>query len=345
MRETMKKILLASTALALSAGVAAAEVRLSGYARFGIDYDSTRPNIVVDDRWRTHNRFRLQVDVSTQTDTGLTFGARVRFQNTDGSGAGMNQGRFFATYEGLTVAFGNILGVIESMPNLYMAGVPSAGVGLTGNGFHSLAANTVSNGGAFAWTAYNSGGSLAPYGNVNANGVEAIYTFGDFTVHGHVVEDRSVTAAVIDEDDVIITPAFRSGSGSWALGARGTVADFTLGIGYERWRRGNFAGDNILFASAGYNLGEGNVAVAYARTRFGGVSANKWALKGGWNVTPDTLGYGFVARENNGVGTSYGIGASHRLGGGASAEVGYTRGRTALGAGTNVFSAGLFFSF
>jgi outer membrane protein OmpU len=35
----MKKILLATTAVALSAGVAAAEVKLSGDARFGIQYD------------------------------------------------------------------------------------------------------------------------------------------------------------------------------------------------------------------------------------------------------------------------------------------------------------------
>jgi outer membrane protein OmpU len=34
----MKKILFATTALIATAGMAAAEVRLSGYGRFGLDY-------------------------------------------------------------------------------------------------------------------------------------------------------------------------------------------------------------------------------------------------------------------------------------------------------------------
>jgi outer membrane protein OmpU len=331
MRETMKKILLAASALALTAGAAAADVRLSGYARFGIDYNSTRPDVVVDDRWRTTNRFRLQVDVSTTTDTGLTFGARQRFQIDNGAGATGNQVRFFAQFEGLTVAFGNILGVIESMPNLYLTGVPSAGVGLNGNGFHSLAANTASNNGFFGWTAYSSGGASA------VNGVEAIYTFGDFTIHGHMGDDRSL--AVVNG---VLT---RSGSRSEALGVRGTFADVTVGLGYERWRRGARDGDDILFASAGYNIGDGNVSLSYARTEYGGAKANKWSLSGGWNVMPDLYTYGFVARENNDVGTSYGLGASYALGGGASFEAGYTRGRDGAGNGLNIFSTGIFFSF
>lgn len=333
----MKRILLAATALAFTAGTAAADVRLSGYARFGVDYNSARPDVVVDDRWRTTNRFRLQVDVSTTTDTGLTFGARQRFQIDNGAGATGNQVRFFAQFEGLTVAFGNILGVIESSPNLYLTGVPSAGTGLNGNGFFSLAANTSSNQGVFGWTAYSSGGASA------VNGVEALYTFGDFTVHGHITDNRAVVGTT------------RVGSRSEALGVRGTFADVTVGLGYERWRRGNRDGDDILFASAGYNLGDGNVSLSYARTDYNAVKANKWSLSGGWNVMPDLYAYGFVARENNDVGTSLGIGASYALGGGASFEAGYTRGRSATfdpvtnaRVGTrsdNIFSTGIFFSF
>jgi outer membrane protein OmpU len=181
----MKKILLASTALVLSAGVAAAQtdIRFGGLARFGILYDSGRPDVgTVDDRWVFVNRFRLQVDATRTTDTGLTFGARMRFQ-ADNTAAGFqgNAVRFFARAEGLEVAFGNIFGVIDSLPNLYMPGVPSAGVGLIGNGFHNVAANTVSNGGVFGWTAYASG--AAPLG-IGSNGVEATYTFGGFTIHG-----------------------------------------------------------------------------------------------------------------------------------------------------------------
>ncbi len=342
----MKKILLAATALSLSAGglmlsagsadaqnvsIGNADLRFGGYARFGIDYRDDRPDTVTDDRWRTTNRFRLQLDLTTTTDTGITFGARQRFQIDNGAGATGNQVRFFATFEGLTVAFGNILGVIESTPNLYLTGVPSAGTGLNGNGFFSLAANTVSNGGVFGWTAYSSGGASA------TNGVEALYTFGDFTVHAHSTDDRTLATV----DGVVD----RAGSRSEAIGVRGTFADVTVGLGYERWRRGNRDGDEILFASAGYNIGEGNVSLSYARTDYNDMTADKWSLSGGWNVMPDLYTYGFVAHENNDVGTSYGIGASYALGGGASFEAGYSRGRQANGDGVNVFSAGVFFSF
>ncbi len=349
----MKKILLAATALSLSAGgmmlsagsadaqtvsIGNADLRFGGYARFGVDYRSDRPDVVTDDRWRTTNRFRLQIDLSTTTDTGLTFGARQRFQVDNGAGATGNQVRFFATFEGLTVAFGNILGVIESTPNLYLTGVPSAGVGLNGNGFHSLAANTASNNGFFGWTAYSSGGASA------VNGVEAIYTFGDFTVHAHLTDDRTlgpVNGNVLG----------RTGSRGEAIGVRGTFADVTVGLGYERFRRGSRDGDELLFASVGYSFGDGNVSLSYARTEYGATfaapdgKANKWSLSGGWNVMPDLYAYGFAARENNGVGTSYGLGASYALGGGASFEAGYTRGRDAGGSGINIFSTGIFFAF
>ncbi|MGA0922876.1 MAG: porin, partial [Lutimaribacter sp.] len=65
----MKKILIATTALVATAGVAAAEVNFSGYARFGMQYtsidatDTTSTDVV--------SRARIQADASTTTDAGL----------------------------------------------------------------------------------------------------------------------------------------------------------------------------------------------------------------------------------------------------------------------------------
>jgi len=66
----MKKVLFATTALVASAGVAAAEVKLSGYAEMGI---------VGGDAIETqfHNDFDIKFTLSGETDNGLSFGATI----------------------------------------------------------------------------------------------------------------------------------------------------------------------------------------------------------------------------------------------------------------------------
>ncbi|WP_439563477.1 porin, partial [Roseinatronobacter sp.] len=66
----MKKLLLASTALVMSAGVASAQVALSGDARMGITYDNSR-----DAKLQFSSRARVTFTLSGETDTGMAFGA------------------------------------------------------------------------------------------------------------------------------------------------------------------------------------------------------------------------------------------------------------------------------
>lgn len=66
----MKKILLATTLIAASAGFAAAEVAVSGTARMGIVGDGTDTIF--------SSRFRVIFTASGETDGGLSFGASVR---------------------------------------------------------------------------------------------------------------------------------------------------------------------------------------------------------------------------------------------------------------------------
>ncbi|MEM6824888.1 MAG: porin [Pseudomonadota bacterium] len=71
----MKKVLLASTALVMTAGVAAADVTLSGYAEIGVfmvdDDDGTRDDL------EFHSDFDVTFTLSGETDNGLTFGATI----------------------------------------------------------------------------------------------------------------------------------------------------------------------------------------------------------------------------------------------------------------------------
>ena len=305
----MKNLLIATTALVATAGVAAADVKLSGYARFGAVYNDGAAAGV--DEVNTASRLRLQFDATTETDGGLTLGARLRAQAEENAGQGnFNTARFFASAGGLTIAMGNILGVIEAAPNLYLP-TKSAGMGLEGNGFASLAANTYANGGAFGWTAYQSAGATSAQ-----DGVEVLYSMNGIGLHAHSTDT------------------------SYGLGANYKFADYTVAVAYEEWNEGARDGDSILFASIGGKFGAFDAALSYADTEYGGVDSEKVSLRGGYTVNDALYVYGFVADEDT-VDTAYGLGASYGLGGGASVEGGWTSNQN----GDNIVSAGIFFSF
>ena len=75
----MKKILLATTVLAMSATVAAAEVTLSGDARMGVTTNNAARDMAFT------SRARLSVAMSGETDGGLSFGASLRADNAAAS--------------------------------------------------------------------------------------------------------------------------------------------------------------------------------------------------------------------------------------------------------------------
>ncbi len=71
----MKKVLLASTALVMTAGVAAAQgVELSGYAEIGVK--GTEDNFGRSTEV-FHHDFDVKITLSGETDNGLTFGATI----------------------------------------------------------------------------------------------------------------------------------------------------------------------------------------------------------------------------------------------------------------------------
>jgi len=115
---------LATTALTLSAGVAAADVALSGNARMGVVYDG--------DDFGFNSRLRVQFTLSGETDSGLAFGGSIRADNAGGAGGGsvddggMTQGSVFISGEFGRLSMGDVSGAAE-----FVAG-DLAGVGMTG---------------------------------------------------------------------------------------------------------------------------------------------------------------------------------------------------------------------
>ncbi len=115
----MKKILLASSALAMMAGAAAAEVTLSGSARMGIIDDFG------DDNTGFTSRARVVFTLSGESDSGISFGATFRADNAVGANTG-DAGSVF-----VSGAFGKLsMGDLDGAAQQAVGNVD--GVGLTG---------------------------------------------------------------------------------------------------------------------------------------------------------------------------------------------------------------------
>lgn len=109
----MKKVLIATTALVMTAGAAAAEVTISGYGRTGIIYYENDDLPGDFNETQVISRLRMNIDAATSTDQGVDFGARFRLQwdqNNVGRGnqGELNSGKLWITSQGLTVEVGNV---------------------------------------------------------------------------------------------------------------------------------------------------------------------------------------------------------------------------------------------
>lgn len=344
----MKKILFATTALIATASMAAAEVKISGYGRFGLDYNNGNDRVVANQgnggsglltsSTNITSRLRIQFDMSTETDGGVTLGARARVNydsrdNVPGTG-GFNGARFYATAGGFTLGVGNIIGAIEGMPGLYLE-TRTAGIGIDGADFHSLVTNVniAPNGLGefFNWDAYSSGGA-------GANGMEVLYKSGNFAGHLSYSTDNGATAV----DRVAVNVSYTFGDWTAALG----VQDSDI-----NWE------DKTVVTLAG-KLGQFGVRLAYADND----GIDKFGIYGNMDIGTASNILVFVTSEDavsaadvaagradnrdipgadRGEGTSYGIHYSYDLGGGASFEAG----AVSTSHDNTTVQAGVYFSF
>jgi len=270
----MKKVLLATTAMALSAGVAYAEVSISGDARLGLQYDSSAAVETTLEK-----RMRVNIAASTETTSGLTFGARVRVRSDEGAGnMGFNGARVHMATNGVEVAVGNIYGAIDSMPNLY-----HSEVGLTG-----LGAGDVGGLVGFAYDAYSSVGN-------GAEGVEVIYSSGALSAH------------------VSYSDADLSGGASTAK--RGavhvayTAGDWTIAAGTQQ---SSVAAEDLVAITAAGTMGDYGIGFSAMDADAG----RQITLNG--SATMGAVGVSAFVSDSSAAGatdTAYGMGLSYDLGG------------------------------
>jgi outer membrane protein OmpU len=358
---TMKKVLFATTALIATASMAAADVRVSGYGRFGLSYQENADLIALPNgtfgaangRSETNltTRLRLQFDMSAEADNGVTFGARVRAEseNRNNSGPGtsfaggsaiVSSPRMWVTYEGFTLSVGNILGAMDNVPGLYLVQTKSFGTGIDGMGFNSLVMNV--NGESFNWDSFSSKGA-------GANGVEILYTAGGFTGQISYSADNG-------------TPLLPNQLSRAAAMAAYTFGDWTVAIAAQD---SELPFEDKVFVSASGDIGDFGVRIAYADND----GIGKWGLYGSMNIgaasdvviwvtdeedvdaadvaagradNRDASVGGVCATTCNGLeGTSFGINYGYDLGGGAAFQAGYVHRSDSI----DMFQAGVFFAF
>ena len=258
-----------------TASVAAADVNFSGYARFGVTFGGAASSTDVT------SRLRLQIDTSAESDAGVKFGARVRIQQNEGSTGATNAARFTATSGAVTVAVGNIGGALEFMPGQY-----PIDLGLTGLGYEYVAYG-------FGGDAYSSGG----LGASGSNGVEVMYSAGDFSAH--------VSAS--DTNDRVAM------HGAYAING------WTVALGYQD---SSDTTDTEVTATVGGKIGAASVGVAYGKTAAG---VSHTVLSGGMDVGAATNVEAYYADKSSAADASMGVDFNHSLGGGASLRGGVAR--------------------
>ena len=189
----MKNLLLASTALLLSAGIAAADVRVGGDGRMGVTFTEG-----ATEEFAFTSRIRISFAASGETDGGLSFGGSIRADNAsngdDGDadvsgGVGGAAGNVFISGAFGRLSMGDVSGAAE-----FIVG-DLHGVGLTGLGdFNEM--TYLSNAGA------------------NRPSARYDYSMGDFRF-------------ALSADN----PG--SGSETFSIAAGYTMAGFGIGFGYE----------------------------------------------------------------------------------------------------------------
>ena len=193
------------------------------------------------------SRILLDINASTETESGVTYGAMVRLRQTDGGTNAFNAARFYAKSGGLEVGLGNIYGAMDSMPGAY-----GQAVGLTGLSYSGLVTGS-------SMTFSSTGAGAA--GTKEA--IEVTYSVGDFSTHvssngtdtegfaAYSMNGWTIAAAMSDTDTADNTES--------ALTVSGKIGDVTLGFGTAKTK----GGDQQSTVSGKFSVGAATTVNAY----------------------------------------------------------------------------------
>lgn len=310
----MKKVLFATTALVATAGVAAADVTLTGSAEMGI-VGGNGTNTVF------HQDLDVTFTMSGTTDNGLTFGASVDLDESDDDGGATGSGAFAPEDDGGATVF-----ISGNFGTLTMGDTDGA------LDWALTEAGNVANPGSIADDETSHLAYLGSYGDGYGDGQILRYdnTFGDFGV-----------AVSVEQTD-------EGGETGYAVGLRYGIAitggEIDLGAGFQRsYTRavGAVEFGNINIANGIEVEIIGVSATVMLDSGFsGGLTYSTWDFNGGvGEVDHVSIGLGyetgpFAIHANYGEYSSntfaaldgfdgFGMAARYDLGGGAGIHLGY----------------------
>jgi len=236
MRENMKKVLFATTALALTAGTATtalvltagmamAEVKLSGSGRVGLTYNDGRDDINTNlNNTQVEVRLRFNIDASKETDAGVTFGGRIRMQYDEGNAqANLSAAYVYAEASGFTVQVGNPNTAYDSVNLMY-----NSEIGFVGN---------------------SQGNPLGDYFSFDSNslpssnylGIFAAYSVGDLNARlSYITLDQ--TGATAQDEEISVSFDYKFGQ-------------FTVALAYAQDGFG-ISDNDLLFLGAEYAVND-----------------------------------------------------------------------------------------
>lgn len=324
----MKKILFATTALVATAGIASADVRVTGSAEFGIfqnENGSGDDNSCDPGKTCVFTDIDVQFRMSGETDNGLTFGARIDLDERDGDGDTSDAARL--PDADLFIAFGAARLSVGDVDSAFDARLQDVAIGGAINDDHTV------------HPGYNGNSALdEEYGGQE---IRFDYAFDAFTVSVSTSPDR--TAADLD-------PTFGVGV-SYDTEFNGV--ELGLGLGYIQ-ADDTTAGptyDQIIGVSADAEFANGFRAIAnyssWSDNTSGGVDdASHYAIGLGYSMNALTIGFNYGEFDlPGGNSDGYGLAVNYDLGGGLEAQFGYGGGDPATGTYEDTFSLGLAMSF
>jgi outer membrane protein OmpU len=276
----MKKILLASTALVLSAGLAHAQaVRITGEGRMGLQYDGTT--------WTQENRLTLNFNVSVEADHGLTFGAFTRGRVSGRSAAatdlgGFSGSRVWVEANGLRLTFGNTDGAFRGAgaSHGYLGG---CGVGYEGGQQCGDSAGLLAVTQGFASTGHPTRQRARVDYTMGSTRVAMSYEVGGATEFGVRTSMDAITVALgytnAGTGSTAISASYNGGSysvGAMLARVNGTQnyslsGSMAMGGGNAYAYVGRVGGNNAYGVNYGYGLG-GGATLSIGAERVGSTS-------------------------------------------------------------------------
>ncbi|MFZ5708946.1 MAG: porin [Pseudomonadota bacterium] len=292
----MKKVLLASTALMMVAGAAAAEVTISGSGRAGLVY--TDDNNPATQDTTVSYRLRFNVDASKETDSGVKLGGRIRFQDGGGSGeASFSAAYVYAESGGFRVEVGNANTAYDSAALMY-----NSEIGYLDRSFGDPQGTFFS---------FSSGGYT---GTPDRVGVYVSYSAGDLNVQASAVDpDQTASSTATTETEVGVSASYKFGAFTVAAAAAmdggGIAGNDNYYVGGE-YAVNDATNVGLQYFDNGDTNGAAPGDVGQQVTLYGNTKLAGGVVLGAYIANNDQLG-----NIPGGQDTSYGIGAGYDIGG------------------------------